>query len=181
MAVPVCSLRPRAALPSDSVTAQGGGSPARIPNLFYPYADPVNPSIAPSLLAWQRAFAADQSAAFDRQGWAYYTREWADGWFPGYTDAWGGSLAGASGILYEQASTGGLRLHRERRLIATLVRQVIEVYRADAAFSARNASSSMGKRQATLRLSEGTYVVPAGQSRGALLRAILELDTHFGA
>ncbi len=211
--------------------------------LFYPYADPINPSIAPSLLAWQRAFAADQSAAFDRQGWAYYTREWADGWFPGYTDAWG-SLAGAIGILYEQASTGGLPLlrasgkrityresvhahalssltnlgtlvrnratiladylaekrrwlqpdvatrafalrpgkvpDRERRLVATLVRQGIEVYRADAAFSARNASTSMGEREATLRLPEGTYVVPAGQPRGALVRAILEFDTRFG-
>jgi hypothetical protein len=210
--------------------------------LFYPYADPINPSIAPSLLAWQRAFAADHGAAFDRQGWAYYTREWADGWFPGYTDAWG-SLSGAIGILYEQAGTGGLPLlrtsgkrityresvhahalssltnlgtlvrnratiladylaekrrwlqpdmatrafalrpgkvpDRERRLVTTLLRQGIEVYRADAAFSARNAHTSMGDKQATLRLPEGTYLVPAGQPRGALVRAILEFDTRF--
>ncbi|WP_428266927.1 M14 family zinc carboxypeptidase [Haliangium sp.] len=79
--------------------------------LFYPYADPVNPYIAPSLLAWQRRFAADHGRAFDRYGWAYYTREWADGWYPGYTDAWA-SLSGAIGILYEQSSTKGQALRR---------------------------------------------------------------------
>jgi hypothetical protein len=212
--------------------------------LFYPYADPVNPNMAPSVVAWQRAFAADHSASFDSHGWAYYTREWADGWFPGYTDAWG-SLSGAIGILYEQSGTAGQPLlrasgkrvtyretvhaqavsslanlgtlarnraailgdyladrrrwlrpeiaartfvvrpgkvpDRERRLIATLVRQGIEVYRAGESFTTRNAHGAMGEKLATLRLPEGTYLVPAAQPRGALVRSILELDTRFSS
>jgi hypothetical protein len=212
--------------------------------LFYPYADPVNPNMASSLLAWQRAFAADHSAAFDRHGWAYYTREWADGWFPGYTDAWS-SLSGAIGILYEQSTTRGQALlrasgkrityretvhaqaesslanlgtlarnraailgdyladkrrwlrpemagrtfalrpgkvpDRERHLVATLMRQGIEVYRAGDAFTARNAHTTTGDKQPSLRLPEGTYLVPVAQPRGALVRAILDLDTRFGS
>jgi Zinc carboxypeptidase len=212
--------------------------------LFYPYADPVNPNMSPSVMAWQRAFAADHSAAFDRHGWAYYTREWADGWFPGYTDAWG-SLSGAIGILYEQSGTAGQPMlrssgkrvtyresvhaqavssltnlgtlarnraailgdyladrrrwlrpeiaartfvvrpgkvpDRERHLVATLVRQGIEVYRASEPFTARDAQGVLGDKQAVLRLPEGTYLVPAAQPRGALVRSILELDTRFSS
>ena len=210
--------------------------------LFYPYADPVNPNMSPTVVAWQRAFAADHSAAFDRHGWAYYTREWADGWFPGYTDAWG-SLSGAIGILYEQSGTAGQPLlrasgkrvsyresvhaqavsslanlgtlarnraailadyladrrrwlapavaartfvlrpgkvpDRERRLVATLLRQGVEVYRASQSFGARNAHGVMGDTPSALRLPEGTYLVPAAQPRGALVRSMLELDTRF--
>ncbi len=79
--------------------------------LFYPQARAHNPHLAPSLAKWQGAFAADQGAAFDRHGWGFYTREWADAWAPFYSDAWG-SLSGAIGILYEQASTDGQPVRR---------------------------------------------------------------------
>ena len=47
-------------------------------------------------------FAADQAQQLDRQGWLYYTGEWHEEWYPGYSDAWA-SCRGAIGILYEQA------------------------------------------------------------------------------
>ncbi|ACY17689.1 hypothetical protein Hoch_5203 [Haliangium ochraceum DSM 14365] len=210
--------------------------------LFYPYADPVNPFIAPSLLTWQSVFASDQSRTFDRYGWGYYTREWADGWFPGYTDAWA-SLSGAVGMLYEQATRRGqslmlpsgrrvsyresvhaqavssmanlrtlaanraailadyladkqrqvtpaaaprsfaLRLgahpDRERALIATLLRQGVEVYRADAEFSARALETSMGERVRQARMPAGTLLIPETQPRGALVRAALAFDVRM--
>lgn len=210
--------------------------------LFYPYADPINPHLAPTLARWHQVLAEDQSRAFDAHGWAYYTREWADGWYPGYTDAWAG-LTGAVGMLYEQASTKGqplLRrsgqqvtyretvhaqavssmsnLHtlarnrepmlrdylayrrlqlqpdaaartfvlrpgrtpdRERALVTLLLRQGVEVYRADAGFTGRNAESSQGVRSARVDLPAGAYLVPAAQPRGALVRSILAFDLRF--
>jgi hypothetical protein len=77
--------------------------------LFYPQSQPHNPLLPERLDAWHQVFGADQAAAFDRQGWPYYTREWADGWAPFYSDSWG-SLRGAVGILYEQAGTAGVPL-----------------------------------------------------------------------
>jgi len=79
--------------------------------LFYPQADPVHPAMPATLMKWQKAFAAANAAAFDRYGWGYYTREWADGWGAFYSDSWG-SLNGAIGMLYEQAGVGGQPLKR---------------------------------------------------------------------
>lgn len=79
--------------------------------LFYPQAEPINPELAEKHVYWQSEFAGDAAKAFDAQGWSYYSREWADGWGPFYSDAWG-SLIGAIGILYEQASTAGFQLRR---------------------------------------------------------------------
>jgi hypothetical protein len=79
--------------------------------LFYPQNRPLNPHLPPKLVEWQRAYAEGAARAFDAQGWSYYSREWADAWGPFYSDAWG-SLLGATGMLYEQASTSGFPLRR---------------------------------------------------------------------
>jgi len=206
--------------------------------LFYPRAEPVNRNFAATHAEWSKVFAADQGAAFDRYGWPYYTREWADGWYPGYSDAWG-SLLGSIGILYEQAKVWGrpLRKHtgqivtyretvhaqaqsslanvrtllnnraallrdfaayhrqaaagpaktfvinpgvvpdRERHLVEVLLRQGIEVWRADQAFSAR-AVSPLGDT-GRVEVPKGAYLIDAAQPRGGLVRAILEFDPRF--
>jgi hypothetical protein len=204
--------------------------------LFYPQADPHLPALPESLDRWQKVFAADQAAAFDASGWTYYTREWADAWYPGYTDQWA-SLQGAIGLLYEQATVRGRPLKRasgrivtypesvlqqavsswanlrtfaanrqallaeyagfhraslsdrrafvlvpgrspdrERRLLLSLMRQGIEVYRADGAVSGRGAVSSLGERAGSREFEKGTWLVPVGQPKGALVRAMLEFD-----
>ncbi len=86
--------------------------------LFYPQAAPIHPQMPERHLYWQRAFAEGAARAFDARGWGYYTREWADGWAPFYTDSWA-SLGGATGILYEQAGTAGFPLRRPSGRIAT--------------------------------------------------------------
>ena len=58
------------------------------------------------LLGWRRVMSADQGAAFDAHGWSYYTQEWYEEWYPGYTNAWS-TIIGAIGLLYEQASVSG--------------------------------------------------------------------------
>ncbi|MHC4380045.1 MAG: M14 family zinc carboxypeptidase, partial [Planctomycetota bacterium] len=74
--------------------------------LMYPQAQPRHPAMPDNLLKWQGIFADDHGSLFDAYGWGYYTREWADGWFPGYSDSWG-SLNGAIGMLYEQGRYAG--------------------------------------------------------------------------
>ena len=65
--------------------------------LFYPQEKPLNPHFPERHAFWHGEFAADAAAAFDERGWGYYTREWADGWAPFYSDAWS-SLIGAIGL-----------------------------------------------------------------------------------
>lgn len=74
--------------------------------LFYPTREPFNPHLPTGLITWWNLFAGDQARAFDQHGWSYYTREWAENWYPGYSDSWA-SYLGAVGILYEQARTAG--------------------------------------------------------------------------
>ncbi|MCP4655433.1 MAG: peptidase [bacterium] len=78
--------------------------------LFSPQHLPLNPHLSERKVYWNNLFARDQAAAFDRFGWVYYTGEWNEGWYPGYSDAWA-SFLGAVGILYEQSriSEGALR------------------------------------------------------------------------
>ena len=86
--------------------------------LMYPQAAPRHPALPERLLHWQGVFADAHGAAFDREGWGYYTREWADAWYPGYSDAWG-SFQGAIGMLYEQGSNRGQPLRREGGEVVT--------------------------------------------------------------
>ncbi|HIL37871.1 MAG TPA: hypothetical protein EYG26_10380 [Planctomycetes bacterium] len=80
--------------------------------LMYPQAAPRHPALPARLLHWQGVFADAHGEVFDAMGWGYYTREWADAWYPGYSDAWG-SLGGAIGMLYEQGRNAGQPLRRD--------------------------------------------------------------------
>ena len=70
--------------------------------LFSPAREPHNPHLPPYRRTMGEVFADDKARAFDRYGYPYYSGEWHEDWYPGYTDAWA-SLRGAQGILYEQA------------------------------------------------------------------------------
>lgn len=70
--------------------------------LFAPSREPFNPNHPPRRQKWNEVFAADQARAFDARGWTYYTGEWNEGWYPGYSDSYS-AFRGAVGILYEQA------------------------------------------------------------------------------
>ncbi len=74
--------------------------------LFEPPREPLNTNLSGSVMSWRRNFSKDQAGAFDQHGWSYYTREWYEEWYPGYTNAWS-SLRGAIGMLYEQAGVNG--------------------------------------------------------------------------
>lgn len=70
--------------------------------LFSPARAPLNPHLSPRFMKFAEDFGREQAQVFDQHGWVYYSGEWNEGWYPGYSDAWGG-LRGAVNILYEQA------------------------------------------------------------------------------
>ncbi len=74
--------------------------------LFDPPREPINPRYSANNLKWRKKFSQDQGGAFDQQAWSYYTREWLDDWYPGYTNAWA-NLTGAVSLLYEQSGVAG--------------------------------------------------------------------------
>jgi len=71
-------------------------------HLFSPPREPINPHLPAGRGEWGRLFAREQARAMDRLPLLYYTGEWHEEWYPGYSDAWA-SYRGAIGILYEQA------------------------------------------------------------------------------
>jgi hypothetical protein len=95
--------------------------------LFSPPRHPFNPQLTDRMLQWWNIFAADQAAAFDRRGWAYYTRDWNEEWYPGYGSSWP-LFAGAVGILYEQARVSGSRISRHDGTVLTYAESVEHHY-----------------------------------------------------
>jgi hypothetical protein len=73
--------------------------------LFAPSREPINRHVPANRSEWGRVFARDQARAFDAHGWVYYTGEWNENWYPGYSDSWS-VYRGAVGLLYEVASIG---------------------------------------------------------------------------
>lgn len=135
--------------------------------LFYPQARPINPDLRPDHVRWQSLFAADIARAFDRHGWGYYTREWADGWAPFYSDAWG-SLIGAVGMLYEQARTAGFPLMRASGEILTY-REAVH-HQAEASLACLG---TLAERRSEILASylawKRTHVDPDGPAAGRAL------------
>lgn len=77
--------------------------------LMGPPRQPLNANIASSVQKWANAFSLDQGAAFDKEGWRYYTGEWFENWYPGYSSY--AQHRGSLHILYEQSrmSEDGVR------------------------------------------------------------------------
>lgn len=212
--------------------------------LFYPQAAPIHTHFPVGTVAKQGVVAAAISQAFDALGWGYYTREWADGWAPFYSDAWG-TLNGAVGVLYEQSRTAGFPLRREsgkvltyreavhhqltaslaslealqanadawmseyldgrkancatdgewgkrlfvlraddrptreRALLATLLQQDVEVFRATSSFTLSKVQSHLGEAADSQEFPAGSYVIPASQPNGPLVRAFLDFDPRL--
>lgn len=86
--------------------------------LMDPPREPVNLNQAESILRWRHKFGLDQGAAFNEQGWSYYSGDWYEEWYPGYTNAYA-SLRGTIGLLYEQASISGTMVRKPSGEIET--------------------------------------------------------------
>lgn len=95
--------------------------------LFSPPRHPFNLQLTDRIRQWWNTFAADQARAFDKHGWAYYTRNWNEEWYPGYGSSWP-LFTGAIGILYEQAGVSGSRISRHDGTVLTYSESVQHHY-----------------------------------------------------
>jgi hypothetical protein len=86
--------------------------------LMEPPREPVSGFLPQSNRTWRKQFSREQAASFDRRGWSYYTQEWYEDWYPGYTNAWSGHM-GAIGLLYEQGRTSGHAVKQEAGNVVT--------------------------------------------------------------
>ncbi len=66
-----------------------------------PPREPINKNIDKDLLKWGNIFAQDQGNAFDERDWRFYTGEWHEDLYPGYS--FYVQFRGTLGILYEQS------------------------------------------------------------------------------
>ena len=79
------------------------GNPDRF--FFPPWALPVNPQIDAASKEWVRTYGRNIAAAFDRNGWTYFTRQVYDLHYPGYYDSYP-ALNGATGMTFETDGGG---------------------------------------------------------------------------
>jgi hypothetical protein len=114
--------------------------------LFTPAREPLNPNLPRSAQQWSERFAQDHAAAFDAHGWRYYTGEWLEDWYPGYSSSWV-PLRGAIGNLYEQASIVTDAVRREEGTLETYRESVHKQLVSTMA----NLSTLAANRQAVLR------------------------------
>jgi hypothetical protein len=91
--------------------------------LFAPSRAPFNPLKPAYLKAWADRFAADQAHALDARGYAYYTREWNEEFFPGYGSSWA-SYLGSVGILYEMGGVEGTLVRQRAGTVRTYLETV---------------------------------------------------------
>lgn len=68
---------------------------------------------------WQQTFGEGIARAFDAKGWAYFTRDVFDLFYPSYGDSWP-SLQGAVGMTFEMAGQVGLAYQRRDGEVLTL-------------------------------------------------------------
>ena len=66
-----------------------------------PPREPINKNIDKDLIKWGNVFAQDQANAFDENNWRFYTGEWHEDLYPGYS--FYVQFRGTLGILYEQS------------------------------------------------------------------------------
>jgi hypothetical protein len=113
--------------------------------LFSPPRAPFNPFLPPTTRDWAKRFAADQARALDGRGYAYYTREWNEEFFPGYGSSWA-SYLGAVGILYEMSGTEGTLVKQRPGTVRTYT----EAVEHQAVSSVANLETLAANREAVL-------------------------------
>ena len=155
--------------------------------LFDPPREPFNVHLSSQNMTWRRVFSADQAAAFDRHGWSYYTREWYEEWYPGYTNAWA-NLHGAVGILYEQAGVNGAAITQPSGEILTYHQAVahhvvsslanLETLRANRAAILRDFAADRRWAVSAVGPFNETFLLPPGPDPSRRARFIDLLERH---
>lgn len=94
--------------------------------LFGPAREPKNFNLSASVKKWAQTFSVDQGAAFDKKGWRYYTGEWFENLYPGYSNY--AEYRGSTHILYEQSRMAEDGVRRPEGTIQTYKESVHHQY-----------------------------------------------------
>ncbi len=91
-----------------------------------PPREPINKNIDKDLLKWGNIFAQDQGNAFDQRDWRFYTGEWHEDLYPGYS--FYVQFRGTLGILYEQSRMAEDGVRRPEGTVQTYKESVHHQY-----------------------------------------------------
>jgi len=87
---------------------------------FPPTMQPIHEALPEAFSGrWQAAFGKSVARSFDARGWAYFSRDVFDLFYPGYGDSWP-TFQGAVGMTFEVAGQGGPAYKRQDGEILTL-------------------------------------------------------------
>ena len=90
--------------------------------LMGPPRQPLNANIDEDLQKWARVFSQEQGAAFDDRSWRYFTGEWFENWYPGYSNY--AEYRGSMHILYEQSRMAEDGVRRPEGTVQTYMESV---------------------------------------------------------
>ncbi len=87
---------------------------------FPPTMQPIHEGLPKAFSGhWQTAFGKGVAQAFDARGWAYFSRDVFDLFYPGYGDSWP-TFQGAVGMTFEAGGHTGLAYRRRNGELLTL-------------------------------------------------------------
>jgi len=87
---------------------------------FPPTMQPIHEALPEAFAGrWQTTFGKGVARAFDAHGWAYFSRDVFDLFYPGYGDSWP-TFQGAVGMTFEAAGQGGVAYKRLDGEVLTL-------------------------------------------------------------
>ncbi|HEX7553653.1 MAG TPA: hypothetical protein VF378_08865, partial [Geothrix sp.] len=113
---------------------------------FPPTMQPIHEALPEAASGrWQVAFGKGVARAFDARGWAYFSRDVFDLFYPGYGDSWP-TFQGAVGMTFEMAGQGGLAYRREDGEVLTLESRI----QRHTAASLATVATAASERQALL-------------------------------
>ena len=94
--------------------------------LMGPPREPINTHVPMKVREWSDRFAEEQAAAFDARGWRYYTGEWFENLYTGYSNY--SEYRGSIHILYEQSRMAEDGVRRPEGTVQTYAESVHHQY-----------------------------------------------------
>lgn len=113
---------------------------------FPPAARPGNTHTTQAQYALLDVFGRANAAAFDTEGYPYFTREVFDAFYPGYGVSWP-VAQGAIGMTFEKSSARGLALRRDDGTVLTYLDGIVEHFTA----ALTTADTAAAQRERVLR------------------------------
>ena len=155
--------------------------------LMGPPRQPLNTNIDTDLQKWAVTFSEEQGAAFDERSWRYFTGEWFENWYPGYSNY--SEYRGSMHILYEQSRMAEDGVRRPEGTVQTYMESVHHQFVSTMANLESLATHSQamyrdywdGRKynvSAKSKFADKSYVILANDNHGRMAALVERLDTQ---